>query len=623
MTTEAPARPTRRQVAALLVEKAIEELQTAARDDLVTRLERERDHLVNPELHVLVIGEFKKGKSALINALLGMRICPVDADVATAHPTLIRHGEHLAAWAVQRIDDDSDAVQRDPIAIPDLKLLEDSEDERLRSIEITAPREILRRGVVLVDTPGVGGGLASTHALATTHALTLADAVIFVTDASQEYTAAEIAFLERARDVCPTVICALTKIDFYPSWRRILDIDRAHLERAGIAADILPLSARMRHHALELGDDDLDEESGYPELIELLSDRIVGERETLVTRNAAASVRACLRQLSQQLLTEHTALTSPERLLVLREQLSEAQTRTERLCNQASRWQTALNDSIQEMSANLDEDLSNRLRSIRQEALETIESSDPSEIWPEFESWLYQRTNDELSQHHGAIVNETNRVAQRVAQLFADEAEEAAVDIELDIAAMNADVTPVPSLKFERLTKSQVGFMAVRGSVAAQSMVGMAGTVAGNALGLSLLASPLAAVAPLIIIGGLIARKTAKDARNQHLRQVRAEAQRATLGYIQDGKESATRASRSLLRMTQRGLKEHFENRAQEFNRSLTEARQATKVAEQSDQATTARRIREIEQQQQRVARLVGVSQKLAPETANDEADRV
>jgi ribosome biogenesis GTPase A len=56
------------------------------RPDLAERLEVARRRLVDPLFHVLVVGEFKQGKSSLINALLGIDVCPVDDDVATAVP---------------------------------------------------------------------------------------------------------------------------------------------------------------------------------------------------------------------------------------------------------------------------------------------------------------------------------------------------------------------------------------------------------------------------------------------------------------------------------------------------------------------------------------------------------
>src|ERR687897_2853833 len=68
-----------------------------ARSDLANRLSLTRQRLADPAFHVFVIGEFKQGKSSLVNALLNAPVCPVDDDIATAVPTAIRYGDPPAA----------------------------------------------------------------------------------------------------------------------------------------------------------------------------------------------------------------------------------------------------------------------------------------------------------------------------------------------------------------------------------------------------------------------------------------------------------------------------------------------------------------------------------------------
>src|SRR5690606_41757067 len=100
------------------------------------------------------------------------------------------------------------------------------------SAEVLPPREILRGGLKLVDSPGVGG-LESSNSLATLSALTSAHAVLLVSDASQEYTVPEVQFLRHAMRISPNVAAVLAKTDLYPQWRRIEEIDRSHLADVG------------------------------------------------------------------------------------------------------------------------------------------------------------------------------------------------------------------------------------------------------------------------------------------------------------------------------------------------------------------------------------------------------
>ncbi len=65
---------------------------TAERPDLVDRLDDAAGRLRAEDVPVAVVGEFKQGKSTLVNALLRTDVCPVDADVVTAVPTIVRYG---------------------------------------------------------------------------------------------------------------------------------------------------------------------------------------------------------------------------------------------------------------------------------------------------------------------------------------------------------------------------------------------------------------------------------------------------------------------------------------------------------------------------------------------------
>ena len=63
------------------------------RDDLADAGRRGRRRVARTETVVCVVGEFKQGKSALINALLGQPVCPVDDDLATTAVTVVRYAD--------------------------------------------------------------------------------------------------------------------------------------------------------------------------------------------------------------------------------------------------------------------------------------------------------------------------------------------------------------------------------------------------------------------------------------------------------------------------------------------------------------------------------------------------
>ena len=197
------------------------------RADLSARLEATGRRLADPLFHTLVVGEFKQGKSSLINELLGTDVCPVDDDVATAVPTMLRWAETPTAVITRNPPADataaavstSEIVPIDQVPTYVSEAGNPANERQVESVEIGLPSDLLRSGLVLVDTPGVGG-LGSTHSAITIGVLPMADAVLFVSDAAQEFSGPELEFLHTARSLCPNVGCVVTKVDFYPAWRK-------------------------------------------------------------------------------------------------------------------------------------------------------------------------------------------------------------------------------------------------------------------------------------------------------------------------------------------------------------------------------------------------------------------
>jgi len=203
-----------------------------------------RRQLTRPS--VVLVGETKRGKSSLLNALLGVPgLSPVDAAVATSAYLHFSPGRVAAAqaWLVG---------SGDPVDIAPAELREwAAGGKRARRIEITHPAPLLQY-VSLLDTPGVGG-LDPAHTAVALDAVDRATALLFAADASAPLSQPELAFLVAASQRVDAVVFALTKVDAYPGWRRILDDNRALLRaHAPRFADApwFPVSARLAEVAL-------------------------------------------------------------------------------------------------------------------------------------------------------------------------------------------------------------------------------------------------------------------------------------------------------------------------------------------------------------------------------------
>src|SRR3954471_19732576 len=149
--------------ATVVVDLGLKACQAYGREDLAGRLLAARRTLVDPGIHIVVAGEFKKGKSSLVNALLGATVCPVDDDVATAVPTYIRYGPQVEAELLLN----GETVRREPIPVEEVRRHvvlegETADPGQVAGVEVRIPRNLLSSGLVVVDTPGVGG-LGSAH----------------------------------------------------------------------------------------------------------------------------------------------------------------------------------------------------------------------------------------------------------------------------------------------------------------------------------------------------------------------------------------------------------------------------------------------------------------------------
>ena len=85
------------------VDLALAAVERHDRPDLQARLRATRARLVDEQVRVLVVGEFKQGKSMLVNALVGAPVCPVFDDVSTSVPTVVRHADTVTVTLVREI----------------------------------------------------------------------------------------------------------------------------------------------------------------------------------------------------------------------------------------------------------------------------------------------------------------------------------------------------------------------------------------------------------------------------------------------------------------------------------------------------------------------------------------
>jgi hypothetical protein len=164
----------------------------AGHEAVVRRAVRVGDRLAAHRFHVSVLGEFKRGKSTLLDALVGERLLPTGVIPVTAVPTEISFGPPVTkvvrldgtSWILGGGEELADFVteSRNPANIC-----------RVARVEVRREAPLLASGLVLVDTPGIG----SMHA----HSDAVAGLALSETDGAVVVLSADAPFSERERSL--------------------------------------------------------------------------------------------------------------------------------------------------------------------------------------------------------------------------------------------------------------------------------------------------------------------------------------------------------------------------------------------------------------------------------------
>jgi GTP-binding protein EngB required for normal cell division len=126
--------------------------------DIAVAASRLAERIEQGQFHVAVVGEFKRGKSTFINALLGAAVLPTGVLPLTAVATEVADGP--AGATVVALDGSTRRIGLDELAAFVTEAGNPGNERKVGHVEVRVPHPLLASGLVLVDTPGVG----SVHA---------------------------------------------------------------------------------------------------------------------------------------------------------------------------------------------------------------------------------------------------------------------------------------------------------------------------------------------------------------------------------------------------------------------------------------------------------------------------
>lgn len=168
------------------------------------------EKLKSEDITVAVIGQFKRGKSALANRILGDDVLPVGIVPITSAVTKVRYGKRQA-----EVHYENGVVE--PVEFERLhEFISEQENNNnklgVQSVELKTPSKFLKNGLTFVDTPGVGSYHKNNTEVAYEH-MKESDAVIFLLSVDSPINQIEIDFLKNTKEFAAKFYFAVNKID--------------------------------------------------------------------------------------------------------------------------------------------------------------------------------------------------------------------------------------------------------------------------------------------------------------------------------------------------------------------------------------------------------------------------
>ena len=407
------------------------------------------------ELNLVVVGQFKRGKTSFLNALIGAPLLPVAVLPLTSIVTILRYSD--SPHGVVHFENGKSRS----IALGSLdEFVTEAGNPKNRKgvgrVEVFYPSAYLQNNARLIDTPGIGS--VYDHNTQVTYGFVpRIDAAIFVTSPDPPLTPAEVELLSNLASEVERVFLVVNKTDLVdePQLREVIEFMRRNLPSAVTGAPVMPVSSRLALQARQAGDMDLLRRSGFPELETEIRRFLRDEKDEVFYRAIRRRLLGLISELRIRLTLEAEAARTPvdelhRRLEELNRQLLVALRQEEdsqclmrghlvRLDSEVEAAVKAFADQQVEALRELMAQRVGQLRSLpRRRLAEQLDKDLRREIESRFDAWLPgfdQQVLERLRQLAGRFEETANELIRRVRQtagaLFGVELRGFDVDVEL------------------------------------------------------------------------------------------------------------------------------------------------------------------------------------------------
>lgn len=263
-------------------------------------------------LYLVLLGQFKRGKTSLLNSLIGVDLLPVGVLPVTSIVTIVRYGPDPLAH-VRFMDGEFQDIVLEQLPAYVTERGNPGNLKHVREVEVMYPAPMLQDGLCLVDTPGIGSIFEQNTQVAYDF-VPQADAAVFVFSPESPLTRTELEFLRHIRAYVQKVFFVLNKSD------QVNDADRteilefaAQTIRQQVPAGELRFFAVSAKRALEArsgGDSVKLAKSQIPHLRDVLEQFVSAHRGHLLMQSATGTLQRMVRDALLKLELEERALAT-------------------------------------------------------------------------------------------------------------------------------------------------------------------------------------------------------------------------------------------------------------------------------------------------------------------------
>lgn len=316
-----------------------------------------REKVETNAFNLVVVGQFKRGKTHLINALMGADILPVSVIPLTSIVTVMSYGEKLR---IRVFFNDGGVADIGHEALAEYVTESGNPNNRknVKEVVVNYPSLYLRDGVRLIDTPGVGSVYLHNTDMAYLY-LPKSDAALFVLSVDQPVGKAEIDFLADVRQYSHRIFFLLNKIDYLTKEETEESIEFARQtlgEILGPEVKVYPVSARLALQGKLEGSAEMLKASNILAFSEVLDEFLLREKGKVLLASVAGNLLRRLSQCRLEIELEMQSMRTP--LEDLKEKISSFHRRKEEVLAEKESFDVLLEAEVDRLIVKkLDEDL--------------------------------------------------------------------------------------------------------------------------------------------------------------------------------------------------------------------------------------------------------------------------